>query len=153
MKRTVILLALCVLALTGCTNSFKDIKITSCDVLSLTPLGLSSVEAYLELGVHNPAMQFTLTDLKGTVRMGDRPYLLVTCDDATVVKLGDDSYTLHLVGTLADGVNPFVIASVVSLKDFSLLKADLSGHVTLKNGLGKDIELKDLSLAEMVVKK
>lgn len=152
MKRVIAILALCVLALSGCTSCFNDIKITSFKLDSLSPLGLSSVEAKVEIGVHNPAPQFTLSNIKGCVKLGDTPYLFLTTGDVTVAGKSDAVYPLDVLGTLAEGTNPFVVLSLLSSKDLSRFKADVTAHITLKNGAGKDIEFKDLPLSDFIDK-
>lgn len=154
MKRVIAILAICVLALSGCASGFKEIKITSCKLDSITPMGISSLEAKVELGLHNPTVQFTLSNVHGALKLGDKPYLLLTTGDVTVAANSDAIYPLEVLGTLAEGANPFVVLSVLTRKDldFSDFKADVCAHITLKNGTGKDIELKDLPLKNLVDK-
>ena len=60
-----------VLALSFSCASYKDISVTSCEVASLSPNGLRAVDAVLSVGVHNPTVAFTLSDIAGTVRQGE----------------------------------------------------------------------------------
>jgi len=152
MKRFLPILAVLILCLTGCTSAFKNIDVTSCELEGISPVGLSSVELKLNVGVHNPAPQFTLSAISGTVKIGDKPFLLLSSSDVTIAGKSDDTYTIDVLGTLAGGINPLVAFSIIRNKDFSSLKADFKAHVTLKSGAGKDIEMKDMPLSEIIDK-
>lgn len=154
MKRVIAILIVCILALSGCSSGFKDIRITSCNLVSITPMGLSSVEAKVEMGILNPTVQFTLSNVTGCLKLGDKPYILLTTGDITVAANSEAVYPLEVLGTLAEGTNPFVVLSILTSAklDLSTFKADVKAHITLKNGVGKDIELKDLPLTDIVKK-
>ena len=59
-----------VLMLQGCAR-FRDIRIVSCGVESVSMQGLRSVEAILSVGVDNPAAALELSAIEGTLNMGD----------------------------------------------------------------------------------
>ena len=52
--------------LSGC-GKINQIKVTSCGVESITPIGFRGVKAELSMTIDNPAMQFVLTDIKGVL--------------------------------------------------------------------------------------
>ena len=52
--------------LAGC-GKIKDISITSCDIVSISPSGLRSLNGVFLVGIHNPVFKFAVSDIQGTV--------------------------------------------------------------------------------------
>ena len=152
MKKVVELLviALAALCLSSCGKSFKDIKVTSCDVVSVTPKGLTSFDAELNLGVNNPAAQITLSQLNATVKMDGTPCLYLTADDVTVAPRTEQTYSLLLHGLMDSNFNPFTLLSLVKNPDLTPMTVDIRFHGALKSGIGKDFEYKDIALKNLL---
>lgn len=55
MKRKIYILFIAILAvcLTGCSKA-KEISVTSCELVSLSPSGLKSIDGTVAVGIHNP---------------------------------------------------------------------------------------------------
>ena len=79
--KIVTLLLAAALCLCSCGKSLKDIKITSYEVTSVAPRGLSAFDATIDLGVNNPSVQFSLSAISATVKMDGTPCLYLTADD------------------------------------------------------------------------
>ena len=80
-----ILVVFCaVLSLASCSNPFNDIRVTSCDLVSASPRGLSAFDAVLDVSVDNPAPQITLSGANAVVKLEGVPCLYLTADDVTV---------------------------------------------------------------------
>lgn len=152
MKKVVELLivALAAICLSSCGKSFKDIKVTSCDVVSITPKGLTSFDAELNLGVDNPASQITLSQMNATVKMDGAPCLYLTADDVTLAPKAEQTYSLLLHGIMDSNFNPFTLLTLVKNPDLSSMTVDVRFHGSLKSGLGKDFEYKDILLKDML---
>ena len=152
MKRVteLLVIALAVLCLSSCGKSFKDIKVTSCDVVSVTPKGLTSFDAELNLGVNNPAAQITLSQLNATVKMDGTPCLYLTADDVTVAPRTEQNYSLLLHGLMDSNFNPFTLLSLVKNPDLTPMTVDIRFHGALKSGIGKDFEYKDIALKNLL---
>lgn len=144
--------ALAALCLCSCGKSFQDIKVTSVDLVSLSPLGLSAVDVEVNVGVDNPTVQVALTQLNAVVKMDGTPCLNITADDVTLAAKTQDIYPLLLHGSLAEGFNPFQLLSLLGTSDFSPLTIDVFFHGALKSGLGKDFEYRDIALKDLLEK-
>ncbi|MBP5719897.1 MAG: hypothetical protein J6W82_02380 [Bacteroidales bacterium] len=145
-----LIVALAALCLTSCGKSFKDIKVTSCDVVSVSPKGLTSFDAELNLGVDNPASQITLSQMNATVKMDGAPCLYLTADDVTVAPRAEQTYSLLLHGLMDSNFNPFTLLSLIKQPDLSAMTIDLTFHGALKCGIGKDFEYKDIPLTNLL---
>ena len=144
--------ALAAVILCGCSKSFQDIRVTSCDVESLSPRGLTSIDATVNIGVDNPTVQVTLSQMKAVVKMDGVPCLNVTADDLTLAPRTEDVYTVLMHGTLAEGFNPFQLLTLLGQPELDPMTIDVSFHGTLRSGLGKDFEYTDIPLKELLSK-
>ncbi|MBO6168852.1 MAG: hypothetical protein J6O51_02660 [Bacteroidales bacterium] len=152
MKRVLklITISLAVILAGACSKSLKDITITSCDVTSISPRGLSAFDATLDLGVNNPSVQFTLKKMNATVKMDGAPCLYLTADDVTIAPRSENVYTLIVHGTMDQGFNPFSLLTLLQSPGLEPVTVDVSCFGALKSGLGKNFEYKDLPLKDLL---
>jgi len=150
MKRVLTLLLLCTALLSSCTGRFKDIKMTSYDIVSITPKGLSSVDAIIDLGIDNPAMGITLKDIRGVARLNGEPCLYITAEDVKIEGRSEKEYRIPLHGVLGDEFNPFQLLTLLKGADLSGVKVDASARAEIGCGIGKNIEIKDMSLDKLL---
>ena len=142
--KIVTLLLAAALCLCSCGKSLKDIKITSYEVTSVAPRGLSAFDATIDLGVNNPSVQFSLSAISATVKMDGAPCLYLTADDVKV----EARIILH--GVLDKAFNPFSLLTLFQNPDLEPITLDLSYHGSLKGGLGKDFEYKDIKVKDLI---
>ena len=147
--RLVALFALVVLS-AACSNKFKEIDVTSCEVASLTPKGFRSVDAVLLVGVHNPTVSFTLSDVTGNVRKDDLVIATFTGGPVTIEKKSDKEYELPCTLMLEEGLSLFKLLSLLKTMDFSGYVVDIAGVVSLSNGLKKNLEYKDIPIDSLM---
>lgn len=159
MKRLFLFLALVLPLLCSCKgHSIKDIKVNSVEIVSLTPKGLKDIDAVVRVDVHNPSVAFELTDLVGVAKYKGKEALTVTSDQLIVSGKTDKVYTVPVHGTLAEDFNPFQLLELIGGngdQKFSLdgLTLDLSLRPALRGGIGKKVEIKDISLSKLTEKK
>ena len=147
-----ILVALAALLLTSCAKSLKDIEVTSCNVTSISPKGLSSFDATVDLGVNNPSVQLTISKMNATVKMDGVPCIYLTADDVTLAPKTEQVYILSLHGLLDGNFNPFTLLTLLNNPDFDPMTIDVSCRATLKSGIGKDLIYKDIPLKDLLGK-
>ena len=156
MKKTVrLLLAILLAAFTSssCSGSFRDIELTSFSLVSVTPVGMSSLDAVVELGVRNPSMQFTVSRATATLKLDSRPCVRLYADALTVESRSDKTYPAVLHMAAEDGSNILSLLLLFGGGDFSRLTADVSFRATLRSGIGKDFEYKDIPLQNLLPSK
>ena len=142
----------CVLALTGCSKTYKDIKITSFEVISITPKGLNQVDALVDVGIYNPIVGFEVTDVLGVLKMDGQRCVNITADQLMISGKSEKIYRIPLHGELEPGFNPLSLLKVAQTMDFSGFTADVNGKVSMRGGIGKNIAMTDLKLGELVIK-
>ena len=154
MRRTlhIIFAALTLMCLSSCGKSFQDIKMTSCELVSLTPRGLSSIDATVAIGIDNPTVQVGLSRMNAVVKMDGAPCLYVTADDVTLQARTEQVYNLSLHGALDDDFNPFQLLTLLRNPNLESFTIDVKYHGALKSGLGKDFEYTDIPLSDLLGK-
>lgn len=148
----ILLTALVVLCCSSCGKSLKDIQVTSCKLTSISPRGLSSFDASLDLVVDNPSVQVSLTKMSATLKMNGEPCLYLTADDVTLNPKSQEVYTLTVHGLMDSKFNPFSLLSLLQDMDLEPMSVDVFCHGALKSGIGKDFVYKDLPLKDLLDK-
>ena len=153
MKRvlTFLLLALA-LVLSGCQGRrLQDIKVTSARIVSIVPEGLTDLSALVEVGIHNPSVAFEVSDLIGMARFEGTDMMSVSADQLIVEGHADKVYQVPLKGHIESGFNPFrllrLLGSESSLDDVTV---SFKGRVSLRGGIGKNIEMEDIPLSTLL---
>lgn len=146
-------LGLALVLLAGCSNKFKEIAVTSFQVESFSPNGLRSVDAIVVVGVHNPTVAFTLSDMKGTVRDPESNVLAVLEGGPVAVeKKSDQVYRLPCSVTLGENLSLFQVLNLLKNMDFEGCVVDVSALITLSNGLKKTLVYKDIPVRDLLDK-
>ena len=150
-KRLIYVLLPLVLMLSGCAQRFKEVKPTSFEIVSVSPRGLTSIDAVVDVGVHNPAGQFTVSDISCTVRYKGDPCIDISADPVTVARRSDEVYRIPLTGTLAKGSNPFQLLELLGNQgNMEAVTLDVSARAALRGGIGKEIEYQDVPLQRLL---
>ena len=146
-----LVLTLMLSLLSGCSGirKMKDVKITSVGVKYFVPTSMKSGEGILTLGIDTPAMDFTISDVEGVVRRGERPLGYLTAGELNLKARSSETYELPCTATLAEGVSVVEILTLASTKDLEGLAADINLRVTLQNGMGKTLSFNDLDLKNL----
>lgn len=147
----ILMLTVLLSVLSACSgiSKLKDVKITSVGVKYFVPTSLKSGEGVLTLGIDNPAMDFTISDVDGVVRRGERPLGYLTAGKLNLKAKSSETYELPCTATLADGVSVVEILTLASKKDLEDLAADINLRLTLPNGIGKTLTFNDLDLKNL----
>ena len=122
----VILLCCLSLLLSGCGKGAKDIKVTGFRLVSIT-------------------------DVSITVDMHEQPAVVFEADQLMVEGHCAKTYSLPLKGRIVDTFNPFQLLKLFSNEDsLDNLKASARARVALRGGIGKNIEIKDIPLKDLI---
>lgn len=148
---TALLLLLPVLLFPGCSGirKLKDIKVNSVGVKYLTPVSQRSVEGVLLLEIDNPAIGLTMSDVDGTVRLNGREMGYFTAGELPLQERSVQVYELPCTATLADDVTLIEVLKLLSKRSLDGFTADVRLHATLKNGVGKTLEFKDIDIQKL----
>lgn len=151
--RKLSVLILCALLLAGCgVRRLQDVRVTSVRVVQLLPDGLNGPSAVVELGIRNPSVAFTVSELTGAARLGGQDLLLLSAEPVSVEARSDRRYAVPVQGRIADGVSPLRLVRLISGNglDYKDMTVSVRGKVSLPGGIGKDIELDDVPLQTLL---
>ncbi len=137
------------LCLSGCSR-IKDIRVVSCAVQSVKPVGIRGVEAELAIQIENPAMAFTLSDVSGVIYYKGRPYVNYSAEPVSVEKKTVAVYPVACSATVVKDVSFLEMLSVFQHfkeEDFTI---DVHAKVTLKNGVTKGFDFKKVPVKDFI---
>lgn len=137
------------LALVSCGRT-KDIRITSYSLVSVSPRGFRAVDAVLALGIDNPAMAFTISDLEGTVKNDGEPAATFTAEPVSITRKSSEIYEVPCHAALDSGITLADAIKLVSSKDFSPYTVDVSFQVKTKSGISKVMKYNDLKISDLI---
>ena len=137
------------LALVSCGRT-KDIRITSYSLASVSPRGFKAVDAVLALGIDNPAMAFTISELEGMVKNNGEPAATFTAEPVTINRKSSDTYEVPCHAALDSGITLADAIKLISSKDFSPYTVDVSFHVKTRSGISKVMKYNDLKISDII---
>lgn len=152
MKRFLILLPFVLaLGLAGCApKGLQDIAVTSARIVSIVPEGLTSASAELEVGVHNPSVRITLTDLTGLAKYKGESILDLSAEPVVLEARTDSLYRLPVQCRIAGGFSLLrLLRAFDGQVDADDLTLSVKGRAAMR-GIGKDIELEDIPLGTLL---
>ena len=144
--------ALAALPACGSLAKVKDIRITSCGVESYSMKGLRSINAVLALGIDNPAMDFTVTELNGILKYNGEDFAFYTGDTLQVEGKCSKVYDLPCSATLKEGIGLLQAMQIAGKGSLDGFTTDIDAKVKIKKGPRKTIRFKDLDLQKLAEK-
>lgn len=153
MKRSVriILFAAALLTLSGCVNKFKQVKITSAAIESLSPSGMKRFDAVVALGIDNPAPSFNIMNLKADVRKDTVAILHLTGENVAVQGKSSKVYRVPVTAEIDPSVSLLQLAIMARNFNPELYVVDLSAKAMVA-GVGKNLVYNDIPLSSLLEK-
>ena len=142
------LVAAVTLALTGCgIAKIRELRVTSVGVKYLVPTSSRSMDAVLLLGLDNPSINFTVEDVRGTVRYYEREMVHFTAGELPVQARSVQVYELPCTAVLADKVSLLDLLAMAARRSMEGMTVDVKLRVQLKNGTGTTLTFNDIDLS------
>lgn len=136
------------LPLVSCTQKFKQVRVTSCDIVSFTPKGLRSAEAVVSLGIDNPAPSFVVRDLEMVIKDEGSRICVLTADTVAVERQSVREYKVPCAARM-ESLSLMEILEFAGKSDFSDFTADVTANVATGKGAGRRIEFKDIKISDL----
>ena len=147
--RKILLLLVTVLLAAGC-GKIGDIHLTGYKVAAISPVGLRGLDVALNLGIDNPAMQFTVCDITAEVFRDGRSVGIYTSADPVTVKARTvGTYRLDGRIQLSDGVSLMQVLGYVSKFEVDRYTLSYGATVKLKSGARVKLQKKNVPLKEL----
>lgn len=152
MKRLLLILAIILPVAVSC-NKVKDITVTSVQLVSLSPHGMSELDAIVRVGIHNPTVGFEITNLSGLVKIKGQEALLMSSDQLMVSGHADKIYNIPVHGAICEGFNPFQLLNFLnSSTSVDDVTVDVQARVAMRGGIGKKLDYKDIRIGQYLKK-
>lgn len=142
-------LALCLPVLAGCAG-VKDIKVTSCSIMSISPNGLKALDAVLALGIDNPIMAFRIENLSGEIKRSESGFATFSAGDLPVQRKCEKVYPLSCSGSIDRSVSLIDLLKLAASQDFSEFTVNLNVKIKLKCGIGATLHFKDIKVTDLM---
>jgi len=145
------LMAAVVLAACICScGRVKDISVTSVGLESFQPKGLTSAEAVLLLGIHNPSIAFTVAGVEGDVSHEGSTIAVFSADTIEIDRKCDKVYSLPCRVSLKGGTATLSLLPKFLGGKYDGLSANVNARVKLRSGVRLNLKFKDLDINEML---
>ena len=142
------LVAAVALAVSGCgIAKIRELRVTSVGVKYLVPTSSRSMDAVLLLGLDNPSINFTVEDVRGTVRYYEREMVHFTAGELPVQARSVQVYELPCTAVLAEKVSLLDLLSMAARRSMEGMTVDVKLRVKLKNGTGTTLTFNDIDLS------
>lgn len=130
-------------------RKYKDIKITSFAVESITPSGLKSLDAVVEVGIDNPAPAFNIMNLEAEIYRDSVHLAHFSAENVAVEGRCDRLYKIPVSGEIDPAVtllNLMLLARNFRSEEYSVsVKAK-----AMIAGIGKELAFDDIPLERLL---
>lgn len=142
-------LAAAALLAAGCGLSrVKDISLRSVGVKYITPTSARSLNGLLVLGIENPAMSLTLSNVEGEIHYYDKAVALFTTGELPLEGKTNQQYELPCTVTLAEGASFLDLLRIAARRSAEGLTADVKLHAALPNGMGTNLKFNKIDITQ-----
>jgi len=153
MKRSIkiLLLLSAVLCLSGCANKFKQIKITSAAIESVSPAGLKTFDAVVALGIDNPAPAFNIMNLRADVKKDTLAMIHLSGENIAVAGRREQVYKVPVKAQIDSSVTLLQLAIMARNFKPADYTVDISARAVV-GGIGKNLSYTGIPLATLLEK-
>ena len=146
-----LMLAAMLVLLAGC-QKIKEIRITSVKVTSLSVKGLKGADVSLAVGVFNPSVQISVSEIEGDVKHSGKIIGRVASAPVVIKARSEEVYDIKAVLSIAEGVSLRELMMFADPRKLNECTVDMSAKAKIKGGGTKKFSVKDIPLKELLEK-
>ncbi len=148
----VMAVALAVMSLSSCSEikKLKAIDITSAHITTLTPKGLTSIDLGCQVGINNPSIQISLSEITCDLKHSGKVLGNVAIDPFTLKARTAEVYDIKANAKLGKDMSLMEAMGLFKSDIMDELTADLHARVKLKGGISKRVTLTDVPLKKLI---
>ncbi len=145
-------LAFAVMSLSSCSEikKVKQIDITSAHITNLSPKGLTSIDLDCQVGISNPSIQMSFSEITCDIKHSGKVLGNVALDPFTLNGRTEDTYDLKANAKLGKDISLMEAMNLFNSNIMNELTADLHAKVKLKGGISKRVTLRDVPLKRLI---
>lgn len=137
------------LLIQGCAK-LKQIQIVSCDVESVSLRGMRGLSAVLSVDVDNPAAAVGMSDIEGTVYVGNDVLGSFTAGELQIAGRSVSENKVPVDFTLDRSVSFMEIVSLLRDMDLDRVTMDISFRAKVKGGVSKTMRFTRIPASRLV---
>ncbi len=134
----------------GGIKKLEDIKITSANIANISPNGLKAIKMDIQIGIDNPGMQVTLSEISCDIKHFGKVLGNVAVDPFTLSAKTEETYNLRADVRLGDGLTLFDAGKLLDKNASDEITVDLNAKVKLKGGISKKLNFNDIPLKKLI---
>lgn len=141
-----------VICFSGCSGikKLEDMKVTSVNANNLTPDGMRGIKIDLAVGVDNPGVQVSLSEISCSFKHSGKVLGKVAVDPFTIHARTEEVYTIKANVSLSENTSLFDIGRLMDKVVLEEALVDFSANVRLKSGLSKKLVYKDVPVKKLL---
>ena len=130
-------------------SGYKDIRVDSCRLESISPSGFKAVDAGFSMQVSNPVKELVFSDIAGTVYFDGEELGNFEAPDVTVPGKSVSDVHVELTATLSRSFNIMQLMSMVSGMNPDKFTLDVSMKIRVKGGISRKIRIEDVPVESL----
>lgn len=141
-----------VICLSGCNGikKLEDIRVTSANVSNLTPDGMRGIKLDLAVGVDNPGVQVSLSEISCSFKHSGKVLGKVAVDPFTIHACTEEVYSIKANVSLSENTSLFDIGRLMDKAVLEEALVDFSAIVRLKSGLSRKLVYNDVPVKKLL---
>lgn len=141
-----------VICLSGCSGikKLEDLKVTSANINNLTPEGMRGIRMDVALGVDNPGVQVSLSDISCSFKHSGKVLGIVAVDPFTLHARTEEIYNLKANVSLSENTSLFDISKLMNKAVLEEAVVDFSANVKLKSGVSRKLVYNDIPVKKLL---
>ena len=143
------MLAAMLVFLAGC-QKIKDIRITSAKVTSLSVKGLKGADVSLAVGVFNPSVQISVSEIDGEVKHSGKVLGRVAVAPIVLKPKSQEKYNIEATVRIAEGATLRDLMMFADVRKLGECTVDVSVLAKIKGGGKRRLAVNDIPLKELL---
>ncbi len=148
----VVIALFAVMSLTSCkgVKNLRNVDITSASITDITPNGLRGILLDCAVGIDNPGIQISLSEISCDLKHSGKILGKVAIDPFTMKARTEEIYQLKADAQLGKDMTVLELGKFLN-KDFvDQITVDIHARGRLKGGLAKRVTLTDVPLKKLI---
>ncbi len=141
-----------VICFSGCSGikKLEDMKVTSVNAGNLTPDGMRGIKIDLAVGVDNPGVQVSLSEISCSFKHSGKVLGKVAVDPFTIHARTEEVYNIKANVSLSENTSLFDLGKLMDKTVLEEAFIDFSANVRLKSGVSKKLVYNDIPVKDLL---
>ena len=149
MRRYIFIIIATAFLAVSCTR-LQDVRVTDYAIATVENVGFTGLKVSVRLTVDNPAREFTVLSLSGTVKKSGKDFGVFGMYSPLTIESGTGQYLAPLELSLAESVSPFEMLGLISSMNSDEFTVDALFRIKYPSGVKGRLKLHDIPLDELM---